>query len=109
MEMGLPSDNTCREGKARLEGRRGDGLAVLLGPDLHRIVFTVPALLEVQVDESDGDDVAFPGTPAPVQRGVRQVSVGIPRRLHPSQQRGRGPVAVQEKQETGGSRKLTSG
>lgn len=84
----------------RLKEWRSDGLVVLLKADLHGIVFTVLAVLEVQVDESDGDDVAFSGTSAPVQSGVRQVSVGIPWRLHPSQQHGRGQVAEQEKQKT---------
>lgn len=100
MEMGLPSDNTCRGRKAHLKGWRGHGPVVLIRPDLHGVVFTVPALLEVQVQEADGDEVAFPGTSAPVQSGVRQVSVGIPRRLHPPQQHGRGPGAEQRKQKT---------
>lgn len=98
--MRLPSENTCTERKVRLKEWPSNGLLVPVQPDLHGVVFTLLAVLEVQVDQSDGDDVAFPSTSAPVQSGVRQVSVGISRRLHPSQQRGRGQVAGQEKQET---------
>lgn len=108
MEMGFPSENTCTERKVRLKEWRSKGLVVLLKPDLHGVVFTVLAVLEVQVEELDGDGVAFSGTSAPVQSGVRQVSAGIAWRLHPSQQHGRGQVAEQEKQKTEGAfRKLT--
>lgn len=86
--MGFPSENTCTERKVRLKEWRSKGLVVRLKPDLHGVVFTVLAVLEVQVEELDGDGVAFSGTSAPVQSGVRQVSAGIAWRLHPSQQHG---------------------
>lgn len=62
--------------KAFFAAQNGDGAFVC--KHLHGIVFTVLAVLQVQVDELEGDDVAFSGTSAPVQSGVGQVSVGVP-------------------------------
>lgn len=69
-------------------------------PNLHCIVFTVFAVLQVQVDEPDREGVTFRGTSAPVQTGMGQVSSGIPWRFHPSQQHRVGRVGEQEKKET---------
>lgn len=41
-------------------------LKFILKPDLHSIIFTVQAVLKVQMDEPDGDGMTFLGTPAPV-------------------------------------------
>lgn len=67
--------------------------------DLHGVVFTLVAVLQVQVNEPKGDAVTFLGAPAPVVSGMRRVSVRIPRRLHPPQQHGRGREGEQEEQQ----------
>lgn len=67
--------------------------------DLHSIIFTVLAVLQVQVDEPDGEGMTFGGTPAPVETGMGQVSTGITWRLHPSQKHWVGQVREQEKLE----------
>lgn len=72
----------------------------MLAPDLHSIVFTVLAVLQVQVDEPQGDGVTFVCAPAPVITGMWRVSVRVPWRLHLSQQRRGGRVGEQEQQET---------
>lgn len=58
--------------------------------DLHSVILTLVAVLQVQVDELEGDDVTFLCAPAPVVSGVWRVSMRIARRLHPPQQHGRG-------------------
>lgn len=100
-ETRLALENTCKERKVCLGEDGGDAPWRPVGrPDLHRVVFAVWAVLQVQVHQSDGDDVALSGTSAPVQTGVRQVSVGVPRRLHPSQQHGGGQGGGQEEKKT---------
>lgn len=58
--------------------------------DLHCIVLTLVAVLQVKVDEPQRDAVAFVCAPAPVVSGMWWVSVGIPWRLHSPQQHGGG-------------------
>lgn len=112
LKVPLPAQNRYKlligkDLRMQAEGRRGystQGRRPLGGwtqwaTDLHSIVLTLVAVLQVEVDEPQGDAVTFLCAPAPVVGGVRWVSVRIPRRLHPPQQHGGSREGEQEKQQ----------